>query len=407
MSRLTLCICIFMILNIYAGSERWEGELGGGEQATNPFDSFEPAEGSARVTLGAQCGKINLKSSLEGAINNVFSRDFLSQTADILVQAAPMVAVCYFDDTACQVIQNTQLVLQGIAKFRLNQCAVIDKYVSKQSQIAARRKADCIAKARKVYGDENKALESCNKTLSDKFESLVGDGKLVKEQNLVESALRWAGFGDEESLGEASTILPETVATADTFKISYDKKKSIPSPYKKEYLLKKKLHKDLCINIIGEMKTQKKVSSVQIISPEDLNNKYAGMIDIRTLDSLASLPADELPYNCDKLASIMAKKVIFDLVSKTREKLLYALQNPNIKEEATFHLNKKMALLTAYFKENQDVGFQFHTLKNKIANVSDVEIKKSAQKYSEYSTKAVIQRSITNSFLDDAYNEGE
>jgi hypothetical protein len=132
------------------------------EQTDSVFDNYQTVSLGFSLGSGADCGKVNFKSTLQASLRNLLDSRYFESVGTSILSASPMLATCYFSPTWCSILKHTRVNANFLSNMRLDQCALIDKYVDNRTEDYKRERQECVHKAiQRNGGNMEKALEEC------------------------------------------------------------------------------------------------------------------------------------------------------------------------------------------------------------------------------------------------------
>ena len=360
MRRLTVVLSLFCIVNFgysrqfgYDNSEDYLYQ--DFKESDRIFIDYKPVELEAEVGLGSQCGKISLKNTMKGVLKNLYSERYLNGLVAKLAYASPELFICMLNPKLCNFIKQTKINLNLLAKFRLDQCAIIDKYTTKRASEYTKSRANCIGKRREKGDNLEMAIEACNSDVFDKIYSLTGENKYVTTQKVVNDSLKWLGVKDSKTRDLVYEMVGDTVITKGKVRLDIG---SAPSSsmllYKREEDIQQDTYAHICKDIVERVHA-KDTSIQKIVSSYAVKEKFAklkqqNLINVETLENLSKLPLNRQKRLCKELANAISTEIIRQEIIKAHKLLSAAQMNPHMGDAAAKELQKRIDLLNRHLK---------------------------------------------------------
>ena len=291
------------------------------------FDEYRTVDLSADLGIsGADCGKIDIKNTLQGALRNVLDTKYLGSMGKDIVGASPMLLTCYFSPTWCAILKHSRIRANFLAQLRLNQCRAIDKYTDSKVNEFYEERAECVRRAnQKSGGNFEDSMEACKNYWNRDITDWAGGDRKTSENRLIESTAKWAGFKGKQAervVSLTKAFIGDTVLKRGSISIDYGPRKVQITPRTHLADLKKDTYAKLCDGLITKIAQSGGYRSniYQIVTNEDLSrisrtNKNH-LIDRQSLLSLAYLPHRQRKVACRKLSDAIAMNVFSEDMGK-------------------------------------------------------------------------------------------
>jgi len=341
------------------------------------FDKYKTVDLSARIGIGADCGQINFKSTLQAALRNVLDTKYLEDIGKNIIGASPMLLACYISPTWCSILKHSQIRADFLSRMRLNQCAIIDKYVDSRTQEYHEERQSCVRKAiERNGGDLEQAMESC--TGSSIWQADIRNwagtkgAEKVSTNKLIDSSARWAGFDNPEAspvVNLVKAFVGDTVISKGNVSVEYGDRDSSLSP--RSYLqgIERQTYKKLCGNLVRRVLSRIGKEDVSTLVSEKEIKELAPhfdreLIDSQTLRSLALMSPRQRDHACRKLSDAIALSIFSRDANRSLDLLTVLSQNPNLPTQRKQEIEQKRKSL----KDSVDMVINVHEKQNKPLN---------------------------------------
>ena len=335
----------------HASNVRYSGRLspkdylwGSQEQHGDPFfDSSKPIDLNVSMGVNTDCGNINFQATLQSTMDQILKNGFLGDFAKRMIDATPMLTICYLSPTLCAILKHSQLSANMVSQLRLNQCALVDKYVDSRVEDYYQERQSCIHQAiRTNGGNMDAAMESCggsgaaNLDLSNWAGSRYGDK--VTTNKLIDSSAKWAGMdgGNSNSpLNLVKALVGDTVLSKGSVSVEYGPRGGPLTPRTYLQSLERTTYDELCNKILGKIINAGPQTPIdQIVSDTDLRNLSSNsdqlLVDRQTLRALSYMSPKQQRWACKKLADASAMTLFSTDINRSLDVLTTLSQNPNL-----------------------------------------------------------------------------
>ncbi len=333
-----LGISLFVTSNLYAARFDYRNRSGlspsdylmgsNGEKRDPVFDNYKTIDLSVDLGIGSDCGQINFKNTLKAGLQNMLDAKYFGSLGKNIVAGSPMLLTCYFSPTWCAILKHFQLQSSYLAQMRLDQCAIIDKYVDSRVEDFYEERQRCVQKEiQKTGGNFEEAIDKCKNTFSFDLKNWSGDRRNpeVSENRLIEASASWAGFKGADAKRTVSLVkalIGDTVIRKGNIQVDYGPKKIQFTPRTYLLQLERESFQKLCGELVPKvMKYSDRASLQSVVSKADLK-KLSGqsetlLIDRQTLRSLSLLPDRKRAIACQKLSDAMAMTIFSNDMSQS------------------------------------------------------------------------------------------
>ncbi len=357
---------------------------------------FEIVDVDAGFKVGSSCGKLNVSSSLQANFKDVFNRKNLEKVGKNLLASSPHLLTCYLSPSACSVLKHIEKQASEMMRFRLDQCAIIDKYTDDRAAEFDQGKQTCVRNIMSRNGGNiNDAIESCdNNSLPD----ISGKNATTAKSKLIEDSARWAGIKDIERkrvLDFAKSIVGDNIRSGGELKNSYGTAKTPQSISLITHKRSEKIFKTL-IDITNKIIEKRERGFLYKVSDQDLKPikelLSSDHLNIQTIYKLSNIGDERRSQALSILSNKIAKSTIASDTLKASELLGVFLANPNLSSTGKKEILEKQYLLARALNFNLQVSEKSESLiKNSLY---------SASKLSEFDAS-----SRRNSNLNQTFNQ--
>ena len=164
------------------------------------FDTMKVVDLTVDVGIGADCGRLNVHTTLRAALNNILDEQYFKSLGKNIVGSSPMLLTCYLSPTWCSVLKHSRLRASSLLKTRLSQCGMIDRYTDSRSEEFQRERQTCVRdQIGKSGGQLEGAMESCQNIWNRDLTDWAGTGAKKRKNKMIDSSATWAGARGRES----------------------------------------------------------------------------------------------------------------------------------------------------------------------------------------------------------------
>jgi hypothetical protein len=366
------------------------------KQSDSVFDNYQTVDLGFSLGVGADCGKVDFKSTLQASLKNLLDAKYFESVGNSILAASPMLLTCYFSPTWCSILKHTRVNANFLSQMRLDQCALIDKYVDNRSEDFKKERQSCVHKSiQRNGGNMEQAMKECqsggdyNVDLANWAGSRFGSKS--SKNKLIESSAKWAGFNSNEakrSVGLLKALVGDTVIGKGRISVEYGPRNKAITPRTRLYELEKDTYEKLCKGLLRKIdRNNNRLSIDRLISKNDLKsiggNKEDTYIDKQTLRYLSYLPFIKRGSYCRKLAASVAMTKFSDEMNSSLDMLNILEQNPNLPETRKLELAKKRKNL----KDSIEATLQLEEAKNTPLNAVVSQITREGRFYQGKATE--------------------
>ncbi len=368
-------------------------------QGDSVFENYQTVDLGFSLGVGADCGKVDFKSTLQGTLKNLLDAKYFESVGNSILAGSPMLLTCYFSPTWCSILKHTRINANFLSQMRLDQCALIDKYVDNRTDDFKKERQGCVHQAiQRNGGNMEKAMKECQSgsDYSVDLANWAGSrfGSKASQNKLIESSAKWAGFNSSESqkaLGLLKALVGDTVIGKGQVSVEYGPRKKAITPRTRLYEIEKDTYENLCRGLLKKMdRSGNRASLDRIISQEDLKkiggNKIENYIDRQTLRYLSYLPFIKRGSYCRKLASSIAMTKFSEEMNQSLDMLNILEQNPNLPSKRKNEISEKRKKL----KDSIDATLQLQEVKNTPLNAVVSQITREGRIYQGKATQRVF-----------------
>ena len=363
------------------------------------FDNYQTMDLGFKLGIDADCGRIDFKNTLQGALKNLLDSKYFESLGNNIMAASPMLLTCYFSPTWCSILKHTRVNANFLSQMRLDQCALIDKYVDQRTEDFKQERQGCVHRAiQKNGGNMEQAMKECRSgsDYSVDLTNWAGSrfGLKANENKLIESSAKWAGFNSKEARRAVELIkalVGDTVVGQGRISVEYGPRRRAITPRTRLYELEKDTYEKLCRGLLKKIdKNAHRISLDRLIDTKALKDigghKGETYIDKQTLRYLSYLPFIKRGSYCRKLASSIALTKFSHEMNRSLDMLNILEQNPNLPAPRKKEINEKRKKL----KDSVDATLQLQEVQNTPLNAVISQITKEGRLYQGQSTERTL-----------------
>lgn len=381
------------------------------------FDEYKTVDLGATIGIGSDCGKINFESTLRSSFGNLLNAEkyFANLGRDILPNAT-LLGICYMSPTWCSIVKHTQVSAHWMSKMRLDQCALIDKYVDSRVEDYYQERQSCVRSSiQKTDGDMENAMGSCQGSgLWDGLSSWAGgsDGK-VRTNKLIESSAEWAGFSGEQAQGAVDlvkSLVGDTVVEGGNIRVEYGpRRQSALTPRTYLQSVENDTYEKLCRTTLRKVEVYGGRKGIErLVTDEELKSitpqVETPLVDRQTLRALAAMPHKQRWDACRKLSDTVAGTVFSTDIHRSLDILTTLSQNPNLPPNRKAEIEQKRKAL----KESVEMTVALKNERNQPLNAVLSQINEEGQRFQseamaeelDQDSQKVENQRIRNTFMD-------
>ncbi len=376
-----------------------------GDVNDSVFDRYQTVELGVDLAIGSDCGRVDFKSTLKGTLKNMLDAKYFENLGQNIMASSPMLLTCYFSPTWCSILKHTQLSANFLSQMRLNQCALIDKYVDSRTEDFKMERQNCARKAIERNGGNMEAAMSECQTGSDYSYDLANwsgsnNGPKAQSNKLIESSAKWAGFTGKEaqrSVELVKALVGDTVIGKGQVSVEYGPDKRAITPRTRLTSIEKDTYDKLCKGMLKKLESNLgRVSIDQLIHDSELTefgvDQNGPYIDKQTLRYLSFLPFIQKNSYCRKLASSLALTQFSSEMTKSLDILTVLTQNPNLPENRKNEIESKRRVL----KESIETTLELQKMQNTPLNSILSQITEEGRIYQDKATTNVLDSNATH-----------
>jgi hypothetical protein len=369
------------------------------KQSDSVFDNYQTVDLGFSLGVGADCGKVDFKSTMQASLKNLLDAKYFESVGNSILAASPMLLTCYFSPTWCSILKHTRVNANFLSQMRLDQCALIDKYVDNRSEDFKKERQGCVHKAiQRNGGNMEQAMKECKSggDYSVDLANWAGSrfGSKSSKNKLIESSAKWAGFNSNEakrSVGLLKALVGDTVIGKGRISVEYGPRNKAITPRTRLYELEKDTYEKLCKGLLNKIdRNANRISIDRLISKNELKNiggnKEDTYIDKQTLRYLSYLPFIKRGSYCRKLAASVAMTKFSDEMNSSLDMLNILEQNPNLPETRKVEIAKKRKNL----KDSIEATLQLEEAKNTPLNTVVSQITREGRFYQGRATERIL-----------------
>ncbi|MBT4791325.1 MAG: hypothetical protein HON90_07125 [Halobacteriovoraceae bacterium] len=360
------------------------------------FENYQTIELGFNLGIGADCGKVDFKGTLQATLKNLLDAEYFESVGNSILAASPMLLTCYFSPTWCSILKHTRINANFLSSMRLDQCALIDKYVDNRTEDFKKERQECVHKSiQKNGGNMEQAMKECQSSSDYSIDvaNWAGSrfGSKASKNKLIESSAKWAGFSSKQakrSVGLLKALVGDTVIGKGQISVEYGPNKKAITPRTRLYELEKDTYEKLCKGLLKKIdRNANRISIDRLIDNEELKsiggNEKETYIDKQTLRYLSYLPFIKRGSYCRKLAGSVAMTKFSDEMTRSLDILNILEQNPNLPETRKQEIANKRKKL----KDSIEATLQLQEAKNTPLNTVVSQINREGRIYQGQATE--------------------
>ena len=363
------------------------------------FNNYQTLDLGFKLGVDSDCGRIDFKNTLQGALKNLLDSKYFESVGNNIMAASPMLLTCYFSPTWCSILKHTRVNANFLSQMRLDQCALIDKYVDQRSEDFKQERQGCVHKAiQRNGGNMEQAMKECQSgsDYSVDLANWAGShfGAKASENKLIESSAKWAGFTSRKakrSVELIKALVGDTVVGRGRISVEYGPNNRAITPRTRLYAIEKDTYEKLCQGLLKKIdKNNKRMSIDRLIDKKELkdigSNKGDTYVDKQTLRYLSYLPFIKRGSYCRKLAASIALTKFSSEMNRSLDMLDILELNPNLPEKRKKEIGQKRQKL----KNSIDSTLRLQDVQNTPLNAVISQITKEGRFYQGQATQRTL-----------------
>ena len=370
-----------------------------GKRNSSVFDKYRTVDLGVDLSSGVDCGRLDLKGTLKSALDRILDPRMFGHALDNIASGAPLLTICYFSPTWCSIAKHFRINAQNISQLRLNQCALMDKYVDSRVEDYYAERQSCLHRElQNTGGNHEKAIALCGSGLYHQdLANWAGKkfGGKVQTNKLIESSAKWAGFTgptSQKAIDLVKAFVGDTTVTKGHVSVEYGSRKLALSPKSHLVALKDRTYKSLCGEIMGQIAQERAYEVFNKISDKELKVlSNENLIDKQSLYYLAVMPPHKKELYCEKLAASVAMSQFSNDVEQSLQILRELVNNPNLPPSRKRELQDKRRAL----KDSVEMVLHLEQQQNKPINLILAQINQEGRKIESNQTHRVIQNNTS------------
>lgn len=317
------------------------------------FDEYRTIDVGVNLGIGSDCGRVDFRSTLQASLKNMLDSKYFGDMGKDIIAGSPMLLTCYFSPTWCAILKHSQLNANFMSQMRLNQCALMDKYVDTRVGDYYEERQKCVHREiERNGGDIENAMQTCNsgRMYQADLSNWAGSkyGEKTQTNKLIESSARWAGFDTtkgRESVKLIQSLVGDTVVSKGNVSVEYGDKPVALTPRVHLSAVAEETYTALCDRLMAKVDEDPDRNSDRAISRAELDavGKVGDrqLIDRQTLRRLASMPYRARSLYCRRLSDSVATSKFSEEMNRSLDILSVASQNPNLPEKRRQEIEDK------------------------------------------------------------------
>jgi hypothetical protein len=339
------------------------------------FDEYRSVDLAVNLGVGSDCGRVDFKSTLQATLKNILDSRYFGDMGRDIMAGSPMLLACYFSPTWCSILKHSQINANFMSQMRLNQCALMDKYVDSRVGDFYEERQACVHKEiEKNGGNIEAATQNCNtggmwnKDIANWSGSKYGEKS--RSNKLIESSARWAGFDNAEGNGAVKlvqSLVGDTVVSRGTVSVEYGDKPFGITPRIHLAGIERDVQEKLCSGLMRKVDDAGPSRANAIIRETDiksLTGSDSPLLDRQTIRNLAVMPYKMRGLYCLRLANSVAASRFAEDMNRSLDVLSIASQNPNLPDRRRKEISDKREFL----KQSIDATLELQRERNSPLN---------------------------------------
>lgn len=331
------------------------------------FDEFRTVDVGVNLGIGSDCGRVDFRSTLQASLKNMLDSKYFGDMGKDIIAGSPMLLTCYFSPTWCAILKHSQLNANFMSQMRLNQCALMDKYVDSRVADYYEERQSCVHKEiEKNGGNIENAMQICNSGRMYQADlsnwSGVKYGEKSSTNKLIESSARWAGFDTatgRNSIKLIQSLVGDTVIAKGNISVEYGGKAVAITPRTHLAAVAEEVNDLLCTKFFQRIDDDPNQNSDRAISRSDLESigKVGDqlLVDRQTLRRLSRMPLRARSLYCRRLSDSVATAKFSEEMNRSLDILSVASQNPNLPEKRRQEIHDKRRQLKDSIEETLEL----------------------------------------------------
>jgi hypothetical protein len=366
-----------------------------GSQRDPVFDEYRTIDLNLDVGITSDCGRIDLKSTFKGALNNVLNEKYLAGMGKDILAASPMLLVSYFSPTWASILRHSRIRANFLGQLRMDQCKAINRFVDQRVSDYYEERSKCVQNSIREHGGNfEDAMESCKNYRDYNISSWSGDGKSI-ENKLIESTAKWAGFkgkGADRVVDLTKAFIGDTVIKQGNVSVDFGPRRVQLTPRTYFMEVKGKTYQKLCQGLLSKVIRSGGIKSnvYRLISDSDLadiNGLKKSLIDRQTILSLTYLPYKKRQAACRKLSDALAMSIYSDDMGKTLDFISSKMAtNPHLPSKRKQEADRKRRV----FKDQVELTLALEEQNSDPLNKVLYQINSVGQKYMGVASKRAM-----------------
>lgn len=304
------------------------------------FDEYRTIDLGINLGVGSDCGRVDFKNTLQATLKNILDSKYFGDMGKDIIAGSPMLLACYFSPTWCAILKHSQINANFMSQMRLNQCALMDKYVDSRVSDYYEERQGCVHKEiERNGGNIEAAMQSCNSSRMWETDLANWSGSKYGEKSssnkLIESSARWAGFDTPEGSSAVKLVknlVGDTVISRGKVSVEYGDRPFALTPRTHLAGIERDVQDKLCTNFLRKVDDAGPSRANAMIRDADLKDITGtdAALDRQTLRNLAVMPFRTRSLYCLRLANSIAASRFSEDMNRSLDVLLIASQNPNL-----------------------------------------------------------------------------
>lgn len=342
--------------------------LGKKRTYANPAPFGVGARVNGNLSSNLQCGRLQFDYNLNTVKErlNRLPKELASQAQNsvgAIINAAPMMIVCYASPTLCAELKNLNLRMDMDLSLQTNVCQAIDNYIGDQSDKGVKVASDkamrkCVDNEKSRRGGVAAAVQYCNEhppqgLTVDLAQSWVTETTATRPQRVIDGLLRASGQRIAGATGERNYRFLTAVLGEMELTVSGKSYPVFPSKVLVPHSLAESMFSDAVTTACNPSRLLDAITGRLVPTngtpPEfqffqsRLYDVIKNNIDSRDHDNLFDLDAPDRDLMCSALGKAVGKLAIYKTAADGASMAATALQNPALPEELRTMYSERIA----------------------------------------------------------------
>ena len=364
------------------------------------FDEYRSVDLGINLGIGSDCGRVDFKNTLQASLKNILDSRYFGDMGKDIMAGSPMLVACYFSPTWCAILKHSQINANFMSQMRLNQYALMDKFVDSRVGDFYEERQACVHKEiEKNGGNIETAMQTCNSSRmwDTDLTNWAGAkyGEKSESNKLIQSSARWAGLDTPESSSTiklVQSLVGDTVVSRGKVSVDYGDKPFGLTPRTHLASIERDIQDRLCNGFLSKIDQTEPGQINSIIRDTNLNEITGKvdqtLLDRQTLRNLAVIPLKTRSLYCLRLSNSIALSRFTEEMNRSLDVLTIASQNPNLPDRRRKEISDKRDSL----KQSVDATLDLQKERNSPLNQVVAQINQEGSGLRQDLTNEAIRR---------------